>query len=791
MRFKAPVSVATAVGLLLTGGSALAQIDEIVVTTQKREQSVQDIPISVTALSAEDLTRGGIEDISRLDLVTPGLQFGFSGADARVNIRGVRTESVNERTDLPIAFFVDGIYKSRNSQALGAFVDVERVEVQRGPQGTLNGRNAYGGAIAVFTNKPEDEFDAGIRATVGNFGRLQTNGFVNIPLSDTFQLRLAGQYERTDGYVEAFVPGQQGTSAGNPSESAQAINMGALDDRFARLSLAWQPTDSLDFLLRLEYLKQEGTALGDFGYQVLGTLAEANPAAPPVRQTDLNGVFVPGNVRRGSGGATPDRGPYDIAGRDIAPVRDNEGRFFNLDINWDLGPVALRSITGYNDWKTFREQDGDYSPQRHFYVRIVEPKVDTFTQEIQLLSNNDGPLEWVAGLFYLDDQVENENFFWRFIGIEGGDPASTGNCGNDDRTVACAPTGVPANAGAFNPFARLGVVDTKSIAVFGDITWNITDNLRVFGGARWTEDDKSFKRFNLAQPDPANPPDGFLNIKQEVQSESAKFDETTWRAGVQLDFNDDVMSYFQASTGFTAGGFNTSGPDDLRAFDPQKITAYELGLKSTLAEGRVLLNAALYRNEQEDVLTQAFDPVGGTVQSFFVNGGEVETTGFEAEVNSEPVDNLRITGAFAYQKAEYGEFFAQNPFELGDDPGISGVNINGDQVALTPEITFNVGASYAIETANAGTFTPFLQFSFTDSYTTNDLKQLPNQDSFTKTDLRLFWESESAQWTGEIFVENIEDEAVLVRTVVGSDFAIFGTYLPPRTYGARIGYRFR
>ncbi len=763
----------------LATGPAYGQIEEIIVTTQKREQNVQDVPIAISAFGAEELARGGIEDISRLELVTPGLQFGYSGADARVAIRGVRTENVSNLADPQISFFVDNIYKSRTSQALASFVDVQRVEVQRGPQGTLNGRNTFGGTIAIFSNKPEAEFDAGVDVKVGNYSLFRTEGFINLPFSDTVQFRLAGMIERRDGYIEDFSSGLTFTGQPGTVPSRSGADLGEIDKQYVRGSLLWAPTDELDFLLRVSHFEEGGTAPGIFGYTTLGTLAETSPAAPPARQTDLNGVLVPGNTRRGSGGAAPDRGPYEIA-RDINPTLDARETAVSLDINWDLGPVLFRSITGYTDWRTQQFEDPDYSPAPHALTIREEPVVETITQEFQLLSNTDGAIEWVAGLFYMDDTTEQDFFFLRFSAVEAQDP---------DLTVA-RPLVDPFTLIPFSPFARLAEVKTESIAVFGDINWSITDEFRVFGGIRWTEDDKDFTRFNSAQQDPNNQ-FNVIRTRIPVLDAQKKFDKTTWRLGLQWDLNEDAMAYGQVSTGFTSGGFNTVS--QIPSFEPQEITAYEIGIKSELVENRVRLNGALYYNDMEDMLTQGFEDLGVTVVSFLTNAGEIETTGLELELDATPIDAVRITGSFSWMDAEFQQFIVGNPFVLGGDPNLAGnrVNINGSQVALSPEFKINLAGSYRIETDGWGSVTPFLQFTWSDDYPTNDLNQLPGADSYTKTDFRLFWESPEGNWTGEIYVENLEDEEVLVRTTVGSDDAIFASYLPPRMYGIRVGYRYR
>ena len=363
-------------------------LEEIIVTAQKRAQNAQDVGIAISVFDQDSLRRAGITDVSRLDLVTPGLSFAQRGNDFKITIRGANAENTFRDVSPPIGMFVDGFYKPTAAQAGGAFLDVQRVEVLKGPQGTLFGRNTLGGAINVITNKPDvDGSYYGIDLTAGSYAHAKPEIFVNAPLSDSFAVRLAGFYERRDGYVENHGPGK---------------DLAEVDRGSVRLSGLWNVTEDLDLLATVFYYKVGGTSLSSFGYQSLGTLRNATGA------TDNNGTHDPINPRYGSLGARTDLGPWDVF-RDGEYDLDNEEIVFTLEANWDFGAIAVKSLTSYTDYTQFSSADSDFS-ENLFAQEQYEETLDSFTQEIQLLSNNpDSPLEWVLGAIFSDEEY-NQTF---------------------------------------------------------------------------------------------------------------------------------------------------------------------------------------------------------------------------------------------------------------------------------------------------------------------------------------------------------------------------------------------
>ena len=264
-RLKLLASASSAIGVILGAVPALAQsaevgLEEVVVTAQRRAENVQNVPMSVTAITSESLSRNDVRDLSRIEVLTPGFSFGKSGSDARPAIRGVRTENVAVSGDPTIGFFMDNVYRSRASMANEPFVDVARVEVQRGPQGTLYGRNTFGGNIAVVSNEPGGEFDAAASLLYGSYDRRRADGFVNVPLGERASVRIAALRENMDGFIK-------GTTS--------ALDIGDRDTTYVRIGLKLEPVDGLEAQARYSHWREKGTGLAAFGYRVGGVFVNA------------------------------------------------------------------------------------------------------------------------------------------------------------------------------------------------------------------------------------------------------------------------------------------------------------------------------------------------------------------------------------------------------------------------------------------------------------------------------------------------------------------------------------
>lgn len=688
-------------------------IEEIIVTAQRREENLQDVPISVSAFTAEQMAARGTNDISRLEGQVPGFTFGRSGSDARPAIRGVRTENVGVNGDTTIGFFIDGVYQSRASQATTGFVDIERVEVQRGPQGTLYGRNTFGGNIVISSAKPSLEgYFGGMDLTVGENGRFRTDAFVNAALSDTVAIRIAGSYEKSDGYVKNVNP------LGN--------NLFDDDNRYVRGSLLLQPNDAFSALIKFDYSRRVGAGGSAFGYKLAGSYFDVASRQQLYNATPVFGLNTRGGNRDGvndalpgSAVATSDLGvpifaagdPYTID-TDQKTILDLENKAWTANLAYDFGPVTLKSITGFTDFGAIRTSDTDFSANQ-IGVDFQDTRAKTFSQELQLLSSDtESALTYVLGAYYFKDKLTG-------IFINEQYPRIIRN--------VTPNLNLAANGGGFYDQQR---AETESYAAYAQASYAITEQLKFTAGVRYTSDKKdfAFANANAILPTAGTPPvpqgtaitlrtgpipnsafgtegaatnctytsfppprSGFqclasnTTILTGATYDTKKFNKTTWRAGLDYQLSDDNLMYASVSTGFRSGGFNSGqGPAALQpTFNPETVIAYEIGSKNRFADNTIQINLAAFYNNYKGLQEQRQVPVGATTLSIIENSGKARSYGAEAEMIWQPVDALQIGATFAYLNAKYTEY--------RDVPAPFGTTILvNDAAALTPTVVNGV-----------------------------------------------------------------------------------------------------
>jgi iron complex outermembrane recepter protein len=863
----------TITALMATSASAQAAADdgavgiaEVVVTAQRREENLQKVPVSVSAFSAEQIAARGTNDLSRLEGQVPGFTFGRSGSDARPAIRGVRTENVGVNGDTTIGFFIDGVYQSRASQATTGFVDIARVEVQRGPQGTLYGRNTFGGNIVLSTAQPSlSGYFGGVDITVGENGRLRTDGYVNAALSDTLAVRLAGSYEESNGYVKNDNP------LGN--------NLFDDDNVYLRGTVRFEPNDAFTASVKFDYSKREGAGGSAFGYKLAGTYFYTPTNAQLYNATPVFGLNTRGGNRDGvpdqlTGAPTPsttDLGvpiyapgnPYRID-TDQKTLLDLENKAWTANFAYDFGPVTVKSITGYTDFGAIRTSDTDFSANQ-VGVDFQDTRAKTFSQEIQVLSKaSDSPLTYVVGAYYFKDKLTGIFINQQYPRII--------------RNVAPNLT-LPANGGGFYDQQR---AETESYAGYAQASYAVSERLKLTAGIRYTSDKKdfAFANANAILPTSGTPPvpqgtaitlqtgpipdsafgakgaptnctystfpaarAGFqclatnTTVLTGATYDTKKFSKTTWRAGVDYQVNDDSLLYASVSSGFRSGGFNSGqGPAALQpTFNPETVTAFEVGSKNRFADNTVQLNVAAFYNKYKGLQEQRQVPIGATTLSIIENSGEARSYGVEAEAIWQPIDALQIGANLAYLNAEYTRYrdvpapfgtsilipdaAALTPtvvngvtiapvgqrrlFAPGYNCGLVsgtggagqpaaafGCDISGNKIPYSPEFTGSIYGSYDIDLGDAGTLTPYAAMNFSSSFYGQPFNSvLERQKAFTKIDLRLTWAyKENLSIQG--FVTNVTNKATATRFVWGGGGALQSSYAPPRLWGARASYKF-
>ena len=697
---------------------AKGELKSIVVTAQRRPENKQSVPLSVTALTAEQLGDRNITDLSQMEGMSPGFTFGRSGTDARPAMRGVRTENVAVNGDTTIGYFVDGIYKSRAQQALASFVDIARVEIQRGPQGTLYGRNTFGGNVSVITAAPVlDKFQAAGSAQLGSFNKMRVEGMLNLPVNDTLAVRIAASGDKADGFVK--------------NDFNPAADLFDQDLKYGRISVKLKPNDRFDATLRIDSTKQGGNGGSAFGYKQAGTyldksscqqLFNASLYVMNVRPGNRDGVAdCTRSTGAGAGtganaaGSVVDLGVPLYKAGDMYHVDTDYKSFLkltdqsaSLDMAYRFDAFSVKSITGYADFNTERSSDSDMSAST-IALDYQRTAAKTLSQEFQILSEGTGPLRYVAGYYYFKDNLRGTYINQQL-----------------PRTIRSASLSAPlslAQNGA--GFYDDPIAETESHALYAQLAYKATDKMTVTVGARRTIDRKDFRFANAnsvlpkdasglpdanritfdtpAPPtsafgtagtsncapargpgfycDPANP--AVLFGATYTQKEFVK---STGRIALDYQLAKSNLLYASYSTGFRSGGFNSGQAlEAVRTFEPEEVKAIEIGSKNRFFSNTLQLNLAAFNNNYKNLQEQRQVPVGATTISTIFNAAKARANGVEAEFEWLPTENMSVGGTLSLLDAKYTSFpDAALPFGtsiLVTDPSASATIVNGVTIA--------------------------------------------------------------------------------------------------------------
>lgn len=716
-------------------------IEEMIVTAQKREENLQEVPVAVTALSAAILEDHGFDEINDLATAVPSLQFGNFGPVAFVAIRGIGHENTTAGGDPGVALHIDGVYLGRPVASLFNAFDMERVEILRGPQGTLYGRNATGGSINYISKAPTDRFEGELDLTAGEYSRVRLRGAVNLPLGDRSAARISFFREDRDGFTENTVPG--GTEAND------ADNWGV------RGSLRVDIGDRGDLVFTLNHIETGG----------VGTQPEVREPFPALLAGPPFGGSGPAGGIRGPGDWFVDANGNPLT-NDLTPFREakslrerqeNEFTLLTATLTYAFERFTLKTISAFAESSFESHQDSDSSAASLVELVLLED-AEQFSQEIQILSPGDRRLRWIAGLYYFEEEAfrtsdffeDRFDFFARTLGV---------CCG-----------------------VRLGGdVEAESLAVFGQVSYDLSETVSLTGGLRWTDDEKNGTNQNI------------LFAPLEIDPVSTASDEVTWRLVLDWKISDDALLYAGASTGYKSGGINqvaiTSAGRNA-VYDPEFVDAFEVGLKSELFDRKLRLNISAFHNDYQDLQFQIFE-FGGPA-AFNAQGAQV--TGLEIEFLRLLGDFTSIDGFLGYTDSEY------------DEQILSGVQLGGNQLSRTPEWTYGIGVNRSWVLDNGAVFRARADYSFTDDifytpFNRDDTAGPGGSDraeQYDNIDLRLFWTHPSGAWTIEGFVTNLTDEVQEGNILRGIGFndapggggQEFVTYNPPRQWGLRVNYNF-
>ena len=732
-----------------------ASTGDIVVTAQRRSEKLRDVPISLTALSGAQLDKLHAENISAVELATPGFTWGSQGSDSFPAIRGVRTSLVSAQNDPVIGFYLDGIYQSRTQQQSVPIFDVARIEVLRGPQGTLYGRNTFGGNVSVVTAEPVDHLTAGINLDKGNYGSARVDGYVNVPVSDTLAIRFAGVFQKHDGYVHS-------THAG--------VVLDDLNENAQRVNVKWTPTSDLEVTLHAGTWHRDDAGAGSYGYKVAGTLIN-----PTTGYQSINGQpyavnpSVPGGtVVGGQTIGVPITGGAWTNDWDYQPFEHVAETYVSGQIAYNLGFATLKSITGYTHFTAFRSADNDQSSQIFqaygYGSGIQEPdtRSNAFTEEAQIASNDATALQWIAGLYYLHDSI-----FETYA-----------------QTVT-DPYAVQAADGSYKESAAL---TTNAIAAYAQATYALVpDKLKLIGGIRYSHEKKSF-----AFADYVGAPLGTFDFTTPYSQTAGapSFSSVTWRAGVQYTPDHNTMLYATASTGFESGGVNDTGgaPGIPSSYAPQKVWAYEGGVKTKLLGGLAEAELSVFYNKFSNLQINVYTPQ----VSYFGSAGKARSYGSELALHLHPAQPFHIDATLAYLNAKYTHYISGNNFaglSGGNDP--VSVNLAGYDIPQSPKFKSTLTASYDLDLGHSGVLTPSATWLYSSSYYTTDYNTaLDRQKAYSKFDAALRWTLGDGKTFIEGYGDNIGNQAILYSGVVGRRERVQVSYGAPRTYGIRVGTKF-
>lgn len=614
-----------AVGVIALSGSALAQsnpdesarpnegrawkLDEVVVTATRREERLQDVPLSVVAVSGDVLTNREVLNLSDISLVAPSLTYsGTNPAGGGFTDRGIGLGNFSPAVEQSMAVVVDGIVMAIQGAGIGLLSDIERIEVLNGPQGTTFGKNASAGVINIVTRRPSTRgFSSNFHLEYGypTVGSISSNGLsvlrgsVNLPLSST---------------VAASISAFNSRDAGNIYNITQGRNVNTQYQRGARTKLLWSRSDDLDVLIIGDYRDSHG----DCCY---ATFLHLNPGSLLSQAMAGTGVI-----------AGPDNLRVALDGDDFIRVQD---KGISAEADYRLAGYTLTAITGARGYNTSYNMDTDNTPLPLFSVNAVKYYADhQVTAEVRLASPTGGAFDFVSGLY----------FFRKHANIDGGGYV----LGTFGRPL---PPGILLAPGGEQ---SLNFTD-RTEAVFGQGTYHVTAKLGLIGGARYTHGDYDYVTTQMAIPGyPGLPPNFFLQVAGKPSANN-----TSWKAGLQYTFSPDLMTYASATRGY-------KGPTPLLTAlsqgsqyglsKPEIPTNYELGVKSTLLNGRLVVNADVFDEKVRNFQTSVFDPTTTPPAFRVTNAGELDSKGVELQLYSRPLNRLSTSAALTYEDAYYGSF---------------------------------------------------------------------------------------------------------------------------------------
>ncbi|RYF95756.1 MAG: TonB-dependent receptor [Caulobacteraceae bacterium] len=771
-------------------------VDAIVVTVNKREQNLQDVPATVTALSGELMQDAGVKDIKDLQILTPGLTVTSTSNETvtTARIRGVGTVGDNPGLESSVGVVIDGVYRPRNGVSFGDLGELRRIEVLKGPQGTLFGKNTSAGVINILTAEPEFEFGGNAELTAGEYGTLGGSASVTGPL---FGDKVAGRLFVAKRTRDGFLDVETGDGPRNSNEDVTQ------DFWTIRGQILATPTDNFSVRFIADYTERDELCCLATQLQVGNA---ANSRANFVNQVQPNGINANTNENVFSRRAYGNR----------STKQDIKDQGLSAEINWDvLDGVTLTSITATRNWRAETGQDSDFTAADLVYRPADGTNYVEFGQFSQELRANGeaGPVNWLVGAFYAKEDLDSRS---RLI------------YGEDyyDYFARRVLSGIPGNPGlALNALTEgtifqpgtgsddLYKQSDETFAIFTDNTWSITDSLKLTAGLRYTWSDKSLKTEYSTSGSSCDQAEAqFLALAGQIgaagatsiagglclNAENNDFDaiadadkiqkrseeELTGTIKLAWDISEDIMVYGSYARGYKSGGFNLDRvnivcpfggrtettiaglacqnntlpvdfqPNTDTSFDGEKADSYELGIKTKWFGNSLMLNATAFHQEYTDFQLNTFVGTAFIVESI----PELTSTGIDADfLWFTPLDGLTFQGGVTWAQTKFGDFDA---LDLNDPSKFNGVfRLPGSTAPFAPRWSASLATSYEKDVNESLTFRGNVSLKYTSDYNTgSDLHPVKEQDAFTLVNARVGIGSPDGFWTVELFANNLFDQ---------------------------------
>ncbi|WP_342806338.1 TonB-dependent receptor [Alteromonas sp. M12] len=745
--------VATAVSMVVC--SAFAQdipaektevnssLEVIEVTAQRKTENLQEVPIAITAVTSVRLEKSGIKGTDDLSLVTPGLQSGRQIGSSTPFLRGVGTSASAAGDESSIATYVDGIYSPNMVSNTYSFNNIERIEVLKGPQGTLFGRNATGGMIHIITKDPIDTFEGNFEASYGSYETTEFKGYLTGALSENVSANIAVLYN------------DQGEGWGTNLTTGKDVNYS--NTEAVRAKVLFEPSTNTSIKLAAHYSETESD---------LGISRQLAPGA-----LGIEGALVYGGCIA-SGASDAECVPLAIASAstytgdwynvdsNLTSIAKNRDWGTSLFIDHSFSTVDFKSISAYQESASPQIMDVDAS-RMSVQDAVLDIEMETFTQEIQLLSKNTNGYDWIIGFFYMDSTARYAPF-----GLDG---AALGLLAPGLTSLRSSPEQL-----------------SESYAAFAQGSYDITESTKITLGGRITRDERELTSSQLFQFGEGT--DYIVGIPEGTISDS--WTEPTWRISIDHNLDSSALVYASYSRGFKSGVYNlaaavTSGPNPDSAVNPEILDSVEVGYKADLLDDSIRINASMFYYDYADMQLQ-------TVQSgaaVLLNAAEAEIKGAEVSLTWLASDNLTINSGLSLIDSEFSEFLnapTQTPTGIGGN--VTGVmDATGNKLIRTPDYTINIGADYTVFT-DTGEVSANLTYYYNDGFYWEAENRL-KQESYQIINALVSWTSKDEVWGVKVYGKNLLDEEYSYY----SNSAQVGDAIsaaPPRTFGIALLYNF-